>query len=55
MSMNVNRRLWSKCHVINGEDFTGNVVEQVMPHDHKHVIRVHLAGEKRLRQRLMLH
>ena len=33
--------------VINGEEiFTGNVVEQVMPHDHSHVIaRVHMAGE----------
>ncbi|MCH1540302.1 MAG: L-glutamate gamma-semialdehyde dehydrogenase [Candidatus Poseidonia sp.] len=33
--------------IINGEEvFTGNVVEQVMPHDHSHVIaRVHLAGE----------
>ncbi len=33
--------------VINGEEiFTGNVVEQVMPHDHGHVIaRVHMAGE----------
>ena len=32
--------------IINGEEiFTDNVVEQVMPHDHKHVIaRVHLAG-----------
>ena len=34
--------------IINGQEvFTGNIVEQVMPHDHKHVIaRVHLAGEK---------
>jgi len=33
--------------IINGEEiFTGNVVEQVMPHDHSHVIaRVHMAGE----------
>ena len=33
--------------IINGEEvFTGNVIEQVMPHDHSHVIaRVHLAGE----------
>ncbi len=33
--------------IINGEEiFTGNVVEQVMPHDHSHVIaRVHLAGQ----------
>lgn len=37
--------------IINGEEiFTGNVVEQVMPHDHKHVIaRVHLAGEKEIK------
>ena len=36
--------------IINGEEiFTGNVVEQVMPHDHSHVIaRVHLAGEKEI-------
>ena len=34
--------------IINGQEiFTGNIVEQVMPHDHKHVIaRVHMAGEK---------
>ena len=34
--------------IINGEEvFTGDVVEQVMPHDHSHVIaRVHMAGEK---------
>ena len=31
---------------INGEEiYTGNVVDQVMPHDHGHVIaKVHLAG-----------
>ena len=31
--------------IINGEEvFTGDVVEQVMPHDHSHVIaRVHMA------------
>ena len=34
--------------IINGEEvFTGTVVEQVMPHDHSHVIaRVHMAGEQ---------
>ena len=34
--------------IINGEEvFTGDVVEQVMPHNHGHVIaRVHMAGEK---------
>ena len=34
--------------IINGQEvFTGNIVEQVMPHDHSHVIaRVHMAGEK---------
>ena len=34
--------------IINGQEvFTGNVVEQVMPHEHSHVIaRVHMAGEK---------
>ena len=34
--------------IINGQEvFTGDVVEQVMPHDHSHVIaRVHMAGEK---------
>ena len=33
--------------IINGEEvFTGNIVEQIMPHDHSHVIaRVHMAGE----------
>ena len=33
--------------IINGEEvWTGNVVEQVMPHNHAHVLaRVHLAGE----------
>ena len=33
--------------IINGEEvYTGNIVEQVMPHDHSHVIaRVHMAGE----------
>ena len=33
--------------IINGEEvFTGDVVEQVMPHNHGHVIaRVHMAGE----------
>jgi 1-pyrroline-5-carboxylate dehydrogenase len=33
--------------IINGEEvFTGDIVEQVMPHDHSHVIaRVHMAGE----------
>ena len=34
--------------IINGEEvFTGDVVEQVMPHNHGHVIaRVHMASEK---------
>ena len=34
--------------IINGEEvWTGNVVEQVMPHNHKHVLaKVHLAGAK---------
>ena len=34
--------------IINGQEvFTGNIVEQVMPHDHSHVIaRVHMAGEQ---------
>ena len=34
--------------IINGEEvWTNNIVEQVMPHNHGHVIaRVHLAGEK---------
>ena len=34
--------------IINGKEvFTGDVVEQVMPHNHGHVIaRVHMAGEK---------
>ena len=34
--------------IINGEEvFTGDVVEQVMPHNHGHVIaRVHMAGKK---------
>ena len=34
--------------VINGKEvFTGDIVEQVMPHNHGHVIaRVHMAGEK---------
>ena len=34
--------------IINGEEvFTGDVVEQVMPHNHGHVIaRVHMAGEQ---------
>ena len=34
--------------IINGEEvWTNNVVEQVMPHNHGHVLaRVHLAGEK---------
>jgi 1-pyrroline-5-carboxylate dehydrogenase len=34
--------------IVNGEEvFTGDVVEQVMPHNHGHVIaRVHMAGEK---------
>ncbi|MGY8670322.1 MAG: L-glutamate gamma-semialdehyde dehydrogenase [Candidatus Poseidoniales archaeon] len=33
--------------IINGEEvFTGDIVEQIMPHDHSHVIaRVHMAGE----------
>ena len=37
--------------IINGEEiFTGDIVEQVMPHDHSHVIaRVHMAGEKEVR------
>ena len=37
--------------IINGEEvFTGDVVEQVMPHDHSHVIaRVHMAGEKEVK------
>ncbi len=37
--------------IINGQEvFTGDVVEQVMPHDHSHVIaRVHMAGEKEVR------
>jgi 1-pyrroline-5-carboxylate dehydrogenase len=36
--------------IINGEEiFTGDVVEQVMPHDHGHVIaRVHMAGKKEI-------
>ena len=34
--------------IINGvEVYTDNIVEQVMPHNHSHVIaRVHMAGEK---------
>ena len=34
--------------IINGEEvYTGDVVEQVMPHDHSHVIaRVHMAKKK---------
>ena len=34
--------------IINGEEiFTGDIVEQVMPHNHGHVIaRVHMAGEE---------
>ena len=34
--------------IINGvEVYTDNVIEQVMPHNHSHVIaRVHMAGEK---------
>jgi 1-pyrroline-5-carboxylate dehydrogenase len=34
--------------IVNGEEvWTNNIVEQVMPHNHGHVIaRVHLAGEK---------
>ena len=37
--------------IINGEEiFTGDIVEQVMPHDHSHVIaKVHMAGEKEVR------
>ena len=37
--------------IIDGEEvWTGNIVEQVMPHKHAHVIaRVHLAGEKEIR------
>ena len=37
--------------IINGEEvFTGDIVEQVMPHDHGHVIaRVHMAGEKEVK------
>ncbi|MCH1538014.1 MAG: L-glutamate gamma-semialdehyde dehydrogenase [Candidatus Poseidonia sp.] len=37
--------------IINGEEiFTGDVVEQVMPHDHGHVIaRVHMAGKKEIK------
>ena len=37
--------------IINGEEvWTGNIVEQVMPHKHAHVIaRVHLAGEMEIR------
>lgn len=37
--------------IINGiEVYTDNVVEQVMPHNHSHVIaRVHLAGEKEVK------
>ena len=37
--------------IINGEEvFTGDIVEQVMPHDHSHVIaRVHMAGEKEVK------
>ena len=37
--------------IINGiEVYTENVVEQVMPHNHSHVIaRVHLAGEKEVK------
>ncbi|MGB0448882.1 MAG: L-glutamate gamma-semialdehyde dehydrogenase, partial [Candidatus Poseidoniaceae archaeon] len=37
--------------IINGEEvWTNNVVEQVMPHNHGHVLaRVHLAGEKEVR------
>ena len=34
--------------IINGEEvWTGNIVEQVMPHNHGHVLaKVHLAGEQ---------
>ena len=37
--------------IINGEEvWTNNVVEQVMPHNHGHVLaRVHLVGEKKSR------
>ena len=37
--------------IINGKEvFTGDVVEQVMPHNHSHVLaRVHLAGEKEVK------
>ena len=37
--------------IINGvEVYTDNVVEQVMPHNHNHVIaRVHMAGEKEVK------
>ena len=37
--------------IINGVDvYTDNVVEQVMPHNHSHVIaRVHMAGEKEVK------
>ena len=37
--------------IINGEEvFTGDIVEQVMPHDHSHVIaKVHMAGEKEVK------
>ena len=37
--------------IINGEEvWTNNVVEQVMPHNHSHVLaRVHLAGEKEVK------
>lgn len=37
--------------IINGEEvWTNNVVEQVMPHNHGHVLaRVHLAGEKEVK------
>ncbi len=37
--------------IINGEEvWTGNIVEQVMPHNHGHVLaKVHLAGEKEVR------
>ena len=37
--------------IINGvEVYTDNIVEQVMPHDHSHVIaRVHMAGENEVK------
>ncbi len=37
--------------IINGKEvWTGNIVEQVMPHNHSHVLaKVHLAGEKEVK------